>query len=256
MAFERQGRPTHEQEEPASTRAQWFSTTHWSVVLSAADGTAPGAHEALEKLCCTYWYPLYAYVRRKGHNPEDAQDLTQEFFARFLEKNYLSRADRQRGKFRTFLLTSLQHFLINEWHRAHAARRGAHAAHLPFDGTEAERLYRLDGAHDLTAEKLYELSWAMSLLEQVRRRVRQEYVAQGRAERFDAAEQFLPGYQTELTYSESARRLGMAEGTLKSDVHRVKQRYRELLRGEIANTVADPGDVADELRHLMKVLGG
>jgi RNA polymerase sigma-70 factor (ECF subfamily) len=242
--------------KPDSTGAAPFRTTHWSVVLAAGQSSSPGGREALERLCGDYWYPLYAYVRRKGHSPEDAQDLTQEFFARFLGRNYLARADRQRGKFRAFLLTSLKHFLTNEWHRAHAAKRGAHAMHISFDGTEAERLYRLEPAPDLTAESLYELSWAMSLLERVRARVRQEYVAEGRAERFDAAEQFLPGYQTEMTYTEAARQLGTPEGTLKSDVHRVKRRYGELLRAEIANTVAQPADIADELRHLMKVLSG
>ena len=237
-------------------RTGLFSTTHWSAVLNAADGSAVGAPEALEKLCRTYWFPLYAYVRRSGHSPEDAQDLTQEFFAILLSKGYLARADCTRGKFRTFLLTSLKNFLTNEWHRAHAAKRGAHVEHLSFDGMEAERLYSHDAAHNLTPEKLYELSWAMALLELVRGRLREEYAAEGKAGRFDAAEQFLPGYQTELTYAEAARRLGVPEGTLKSDVTRLKRRYRDLLRAEIAHTVAEPADVTDELRHLMEVLGG
>ncbi len=239
-----------------STGAAPFRTTHWSVVLATKAADSSQAAEALEKLCGTYWYPLYAYVRRKGYSPEDSEDLTQEFFARFLGKNYLARADRQRGRFRTFLLTSLKNFLANEWHRAHAAKRGSHATHIPFDVTDAERIYRLEPTHDLTAEHLYELSWAMSLLQQARARVRQEYVAENKAERFDAAEQFLPGLESGATYAEAARRLGVPEGTLKSDVHRVKQRYRQLLRAEIANTVAHPADIADELRHLMTVLGG
>ena len=234
----------------------WFNTTHWSVVLNAADGSAAGASEALEKLCRTYWYPLYAYVRRTGHSPEDAQDLTQEFFARFLARNYLARADRRRGKFRTFLLASLKNFLTNEWHRANATKRGAHVTHLSLDAIEAEQLYLKDASHNLTADKLYELSWALALLEHVRARVRQEYVAEGRGERFEAAEQFLPGCQTGLAYAEAARRIGVPEGTLKSDVNRLKRRYRELLRAEIAHTVAEPEGIADELRHLMKVLSG
>jgi RNA polymerase sigma-70 factor (ECF subfamily) len=215
-----------------------------------------GSREAFGELVRQFEGRIFNFLAQLTGNAHDAQDLTQEFFARFLGRNYLARADRQRGKFRAFLLTSLKHFLTNEWHRAHAAKSGAHAMHISFDGTEAERLYRLEPAPDLTAESLYELSWAMSLLERVRARVRQEYVAEGRAERFDAAEQFLPGYQTEMTYTEAARQLGTPEGTLKSDVHRVKRRYGELLRAEIANTVAQPADIADELRHLMKVLSG
>jgi DNA-directed RNA polymerase specialized sigma24 family protein len=236
--------------------AEWFCTTHWSVVVTAGDSTSAQADEALERLCQTYWFPLYAFIRRKGVSPEDAEDLAQAFFARFLEKKYFRLARRARGKFRTFLLTSLKHFLANEWHRANAVKRGAGAAHLHFDAAEAEHRYLLEPAHELTAEKLYELSWAMSLLDRVRARVRQEYVADGRAERFEMAEQFLPGAESEPSYSEAARRFGVPEGTLKSDVHRLKQRYRELLRAEIANTVARPDDVADELRQLMRVLSG
>src|SRR5262249_28422339 len=147
---------------------QWFATTHWSVVLSAADSSAAGAREALEKLCRTYWYPLYAYVRRQGHSAEDAQDLTQEFFARFLEKKYVRLASRERGRFRTFLLSSLKHFLVNEWERARAAKRGGGATHVPWNGFEAENLYGRETAHHLTAEKIYERNWAMAVLEQVR----------------------------------------------------------------------------------------
>jgi len=248
--------PSDSTHDDTPAKAQWFNTTHWSVVLAAGAGSSPNAHEALEKLCRTYWYPLYAYVRRKGHSPEDAQDLTQSFFGHFVEKNSVGRASRQRGKFRTFLLASLKNFLTNEWHRAHAAKRGAHATHISFDATEAEQLYAHDATRDLTAEKIYEQAWALAFLERVRARLREEYAADGRTERFDAAEQFLPGYQTELTYAEAARRLDIPEGTLKSDVNRLKRRYRELLRAEIAHTVAEPEEIADELRHLMKVLSG
>ena|ERR1043166_834020 len=240
----------------ALARGQNFVTTHWSVVLTAGDSGSSHAAEALEQLCRTYWYPLYAYVRRSGHHPHDAEDLTQSFFARLLEKKGFQRAQRERGKFRTFLLASLKHFLTNEWHRARAVKRGAGAPHFHFDAVEGEHLYLLEPTHDLTAEKLYELSWATALLERVRARVRQEYVAEGKAERFDAAEQFLPGERSKMTYDQAAQQLGIPEGTLKSDVHRVKQRYRELLRAEIANTVADPTDIADGLRHLMQVLDG
>ena len=151
----------------APQKAQWFTTTHWSVVLSAADGSAPGAQEALEKLCRTYRYPLYAYVRRQGHSPEDAQDLTQEFFARFLEKQIFRQARPERGRFRSFLLTSLKHFLVNEWHRATARKRGSGFTPVPLDTVLAERLYSRESARDLAADKLYERSWALALLEQV-----------------------------------------------------------------------------------------
>ena len=243
-------------ENAALARGQSFATTHWSVVLAAGDTASPHAAEALEQLCRTYWYPLYAYVRRSGHSPPDAEDLTQAFFARLLEKRRLKSAKRERGKFRTFLLTSLKHFLTNEWHRARAVKRGAGAPHFHFDAVEAENLYLLEPTHDLTAEKLYELNWATALLERVRARVRQEYVAEGKQERFEAAEQFLPGEQSTRTYTEAAQQLGIPEGTFKSDVHRLKQRYGELLRAEITHTVARSADIADELRHLMKVLSG
>src|SRR6266516_4576619 len=187
----------------ALARGQNFATTHWSVVLTAGDSASPQVAEALEQLCRTYWYPLYAYVRRSGHSPEDGEDLTQAFFARLLEKRQLKSAQRERGKFRSFLLTSLKHFLTNEWHRARAVKRGAGAPHFHFDAVEVEHLYVLEATHDLTAEKLYELSWAMALLEQVRARMRQEYAAEGKAERFDAAEQFLPGEQSKMTYGEA-----------------------------------------------------
>ena len=182
----------------------------------------PQAAEALKQLCRTYWYPLYAYVRRSGRNAEDAEDLTQAFFAKLLEKRQLKSAQRERGKFRSFLLTSLKHFLTNEWHRARAEKRGAGAPHFHFDTVEAEQLYLLEPTHALTADILYELSWAMALVERVRARVRQEYVAEGKAERFDAAEQFLPGERSKMTYDQAAQQLGIPEGTIKSDVHRVQ----------------------------------
>src|SRR5437773_2245552 len=159
-------------------QAHWFATTHWSVVLSAADSASPGAQEALEKLCRTYWYPLYAFVRRQGHSPEDAQDLTQEFFSRFLAKQYFRLANRERGRFRTFLLTCLKNFLVNEWERDCAVKRGGGATHVPLDGLAAETLYSREPSHDLTAERIYERSWAMAVLEQVHARLQKEYAAE------------------------------------------------------------------------------
>ncbi len=241
--------------EFAPTGRQLFATTHWSVVLSAADTAAPQGQAALEELCRVYWYPLYTYVRRQGHSSEDAQDLTQEFFARFLARKYFRLADRQRGRFRSFLLTSLKHFLINEWERASAEKRGPRAT-IPIDTVLAESLYSREASNELPADRTYERNWAIATLKRVRDRLEQDYARQGKAERFSQLEKFLPGQRGELTYAEAAALLGVAEGTLKSDVNRLKKRYRELVRAEIASTVASPGEIDDELRYLIVVLSG
>jgi RNA polymerase sigma-70 factor (ECF subfamily) len=230
---------------------QWFVTTHWSVVLSAADTAAPGGRAALEELCRSYWSPLYCYVRRQGQSPEDAQDLTQEFFARFLERKYFRLAERERGRFRSFLLTALKHFLINEWERARAQKRGGGNTHLPVDAVAAENLYCRELSHELTADKIYERNWALAMLGRVRDGLQREYAEEGKAERFAHLERFLPGQKGELTYAEAAQLLGVAEGTVKSDVNRLKKRYRELLRAEIANTVSSRDEINDELRYLI-----
>ena len=235
---------------------QFFDTTHWSVVLSAADTSAPGAQAALEELCKTYWYPLYCYVRRQGRSPEDAQDLTQGFFARFLERKSFQRADRQRGLFRSFLLTSLRHFMVNEWERETAQKRGGRNTHLPLETSTAESVYSQELSDELSADKIYERTWAFSVLRRVRDRLQQEYIAHGKGDRFAHLEQFLPGQTGELTYAEAARLLDLPEGTLKSDVNRLKMRYRDLLRDEIAHTVSSPEEINDELRHLIAVLSG
>src|SRR2546426_200611 len=154
-----------------------FATTHWSVVLNAADTSAPGAHEALERLCHTYWYPLYAYVRRQGHSPEDAQDLTQAFFAQFLEKKSVQLANPERGKFRSFLLTSLKHFLGHEWERGRAIKRGGGQVHLSWDQTSAENEYQHETASQLTPEKIYDQRWALALFQQALARLREEYAS-------------------------------------------------------------------------------
>ncbi len=238
-----------------SNASREFTTTHWSVVLAAAHGTDAPAAEALEQLCRTYWYPLYAHVRRRGSSPEDAQDLTQEFFARLLARGWLGMADGRRGRFRSFLLAALDHFLANEWDRAHYQKRGGGSPHLPFDTLAAEQLYHPEASRDGSPDALYERNWALRLLDQVRTRLREEYRADGKAQRFDLLERFLPGEECSLTYAQAAAQLGVPEGTLKSDVHRLKQRYGELLREEIAHTVPSPEEIDDELRHLIAVLG-
>lgn len=231
-----------------------FATTHWSVVLAAGQGESLEATVALEQLCRAYWYPLYAHARRRGHVIEEAQDLTQEFFARLLARRWISRADARRGRFRSFLLGAFDHFLANEWDRARCEKRGGGQAHFPFDALAAERLYLLEPGPGLNAEELYERDWALRLLEQVRGRLREEYVRAGQAERFELWERFLPGEESPPSYAAAAGQFGVAEGTLKSGVHRLKQRYGQLLREEISQTVAGPEEVEDELRHLLAIL--
>ncbi len=231
-----------------------FATTHWSVVLTAGKDNDPRAAVALERLCHDYWPPLYAHARHRGYSPEDAQDLTQEFFRRLLGKHWLNAADSRRGRFRSFLLASFNHFLANEWDRAHALKRGGGEPHLPFDTVAAERLCQVEGNSDLNAEERYERNWALQLLAQVRNRLKEEYRVAGTEARFDFLEQFLPGEDSPMTYAQAAAQLVVPEGTLKSDVHRLKQRYAQLLRKEVAHTVQDPEEVDDELRHLMAVL--
>jgi RNA polymerase sigma-70 factor (ECF subfamily) len=240
--------------ESATRTAAHFATTHWSVVLAAGQTSDTQAAAALERLCGTYWYPLYAHVRRRGYAAPEAQDLTQECFARLLAKRWLSVADSRRGRFRSFLLAALNHFLANEWNRAHCEKRGGALPHVPFDTVAAERLYVVEPGHGLNAEELYERNWALRLLEQVRTRLREEYGKAGPVESFDLLERFLPGEECPLSYAEAARQLAIPEGTLKSDVHRLKPRYARLLREEIAQTVAGPEEVEHELRHLIAVL--
>jgi RNA polymerase sigma factor (sigma-70 family) len=238
--------------EPA--RAGWFATTHWSVVLAAGDSKSPRTCEALEKLCLTYWYPLYAYVRRSGHSPEDAQDLTQEFFARLLEKKYLKLADQERGKFRGFLLTSLRHFLVNEWEKARTAKRGGGRTLLPLDEELAESRYLAEPSTYLSPDKMYEKRWAITVLEQVLARLRQESVAAGKGELFELLKDFLWGDKNLASQTEIGAQLGLSASAVKSAVHRFRLRYRDLLRSEIANTVARAGDIDEELRYLVSVL--
>ena len=231
-----------------------FATTHWSVVLSAGQGASTEANQALETLCRAYWYPLYAYVRRKGYDAHVAQDLTQEFFARLLSRKYLSVADRQKGKFRSFLLGSLEHFLAREWTKAHAQKRGGGKTVLSLDETDAENRYLLEPAHELTAEKIFDRRWATTLLEQAMSRLREECVANHKADLFGTVESFLSGEKGEACYADVAAALKMSEGAIKVAVHRLRQRYSELVRAEIAQTVATPEEADEELRYLFTVL--
>lgn len=231
-----------------------FATTHWTVVLAAGSNDSPAAHDALEKLCRTYWPPIYAFIRRQGHNPHDAQDLTQGFFARLLEKNCIAEADRSKGRFRSFLLGTLKHFLANEWDRANAQKRGGGKLLIPIDADSVETSFGAELADQLTADKAFERRWALTLLDQVLRRLRQDFVNEGKENLFDQLKQTLTEGSRSVPYAKIAARLGTSEGAIKVAVHRLRQRYRELLRAEIASTVAVPEEVDDEIRNLFAAL--
>jgi len=231
-----------------------FATTHWSVVLSAAGrGPAQSSH-ALETLCRTYWYPLYAYVRRTGKSPEDAEDLTQAFFARLLEQDWLAAADQTRGRFRSFLLGSFKHFLANEWDKASAQKRGGRVRLLSLDAKAAETRFHREPTDTATPDKEFDRRWALTLLDTVLNRLRQEYTAEGKSDLFEHVKGTLGGDRASAPYARIASELNMSEGAVKVAVHRLRQRYRAILRAEIAQTVATAADVEDELRHLFAAL--
>ncbi len=240
--------------DPAEAAASKFALTRWSVVLAAGSNDSVRARDALEKLCRAYWHPIFAFVRRQGHSPHDSQDLTQEFFARLLAKNYLGAVDRSRGRFRSFLLASLKHFLANEWDKAGAQKRGGHQILIPINVQSAETSYSLDPADNATAEKTFERRWALTLLDQVLGRLRAEYGKDGKTRLFEQLKATLTGERRTIAYAEIGERLGMSEGAVKVAVHRLRQRYREVLREEIAETVAGPEEVEEEIRALFSAL--
>jgi RNA polymerase sigma factor (sigma-70 family) len=231
-----------------------FLTTHWSVVLSARDQHSSQSAQALELLCRTYWLPLYAFVRRQGRNPHDAQDLTQEFFARLLEKDYLKSAAPDKGRFRTFLLVALKRFLANEWDRQRAQKRGGANLVVSIDQEVAESRFAAEPAH-LQPDLLFDRQWAMTLLDHTMNRLREEYVATGRARLFELLRGCLTKDESALPYAEIAARLNLTEAAVKMAVQRLRARYRELLRAEIAETVASEGEVEEEIRHLFSTFG-
>jgi RNA polymerase sigma factor (sigma-70 family) len=233
-----------------------FATTHWSVVLAATRSDTTRAQAALARLCQTYWYPLYAYVRRRGYEAHDAQDLTQEFFARLLEQKWLAQADRERGRFRTFLLSAMGHFLANEWDKARTQKRGGHVEIVPLQLGSAETRYGQEPADPLTPEQCFDRRWALALLEEVLNALRQEHIAAGTEQLFEALKPCLIGDRQAQPYAVLGTQLGMTEGAVKVAVHRLRQRYRQLLREEIAQTVASPEEVNGEMRHLFAVLAG
>ena len=246
--------PERSSHSASSTQPQWFVTTHWSVVLAAGRGDSTGARAALEKLCQNYWYPLYAFTRRLGHSAHDAEDLVQSFFAVCLEKNYLGAADQAKGRFRSFLLLALKRFLANEWDKQRALKRGGTQATISLDSLTAEQRYALEPAEQLTAEKLYERRWALTLLDQVVTRLRDEQVAAGKLDQFEQIKECITAAGRGTPYADIAKHLGTSEGAVKVAVHRLRQRYRELLEAEIANTVASLEEIEEERRHLLAAL--
>jgi RNA polymerase sigma factor (sigma-70 family) len=229
-----------------------FPTTRWTLVLAAGDPHRKEAGSALVSLCENYWYPLYAYLRRRGYPADQAQDLTQEFFVRVLEGRYLDRADPERGRFRSFLLTSLKFFVADEADRQRAHKRGGGAL-VPLEFSSGEERYQREPAHDETPERIFERRWALSVLDRVVDRLREEFVRHGRPEHFEGLKVFLLG-QSDAPYATLAREMNTSEGALKVAIHRLRKRYRDLFRQEIADTVADPAEVESELRYLAAVL--
>lgn len=239
---------------PAPGR-QSFATTHWSLVLAAGGTDSLQVRPALRHLLSQYWYPLYAFVRRKGHAQEDAFDLTQAFLAHLLETNLLGAADRTRGRFRTFLLTCLERFLRDEWEKAHRLKRGGGVRIVSLSGPEAEERYRLEPADLSTPERVFERRWALTLLQEALASLERECAAGGRAALFEAVRPLLAGEPPGAPYAELAARLGMQEGALKTAVHRLRKRYGMLLREQVAQTVAGDDEVDEELRDLFRYLG-
>ena len=234
-------------------RAVVFATTHWSVVLEA-QGDSPAAQEALEKLCRTYWRPVYSYIRREGTALEEAEDLTQSFFALLLERRNFDAVHKEKGRLRSYLLTSLKHFLVSEHRRAMTAKRGKGQQPVPLEELSAIGRADIELADRLSADRIYERRWALSLMEQVLRRLKDEYCGAGNAALFDSLKQLLPDEPGAPSRAEIASRLGMTDNALRQAYHRFRHRYQLLLREEISHTVAIASDVEDELRHLIAVL--
>ena len=231
-----------------------FATTRWTVVLAAGHRSLPQADVALEELCRTYWYPLYAYVRRQGHSREDAEDLTQAFFACLLEKNYLEGISSEKGKFRAFLLVAVKRFLANEWDRANRQKRGGGVKPLSLDWQDADARYQINPADNLSPDKIYDRAWAVTVLERVITRLRDESGAEGKAKLYEGLKPFLMVGKSDIPYTQAAVALALSEGAVRVAVHRLRRRYRELLREEIAQTLSDPTQADEEMQALFSAL--
>jgi RNA polymerase sigma factor (sigma-70 family) len=243
--------PAEQPSESTGQKAGVFATTHWSVVVHAGDSQSPEAATAMERLCQTYWYPLYVFVRRKGHSHEDASDLTQAFFARFLEKDFLKSVDASLGKFRTFLLTSMTHFLSNEWDKSQAQKRGGGQRLISFDDATAEERYQLEPVEPTTPETLFERRWAQTVMGVVLDRLAGETEAQ----RFQVLKPFLLEDKGSVSYDDAAAQLGLSVAAITSAIHRMRARFGALLVEEVSNTVDTQEAVEPELRHLLAALG-
>lgn len=222
--------------------------------MAAGHSNTTHARAALDELCQSYWYPLYAYVRRRGFSPQDAEDLTQEFFRTLLEKEYLKAADRDKGRFRTFLLVALQRFLANEWDRARAQKRGGKAQHVSLDTSSAETCYQLEAASKASPERVYDRRWAVAMLGRTMARLRAEFTASGKQDEFEQIKECLTADRGSMDYAALAERCGQTEGALRVAIHRLRKRFREVFREEVAHTVAAPGEIDGEMRHLMSAL--
>jgi len=236
-----------------SSAPRVFPNTRWSVVLAATQRPSPESAAALESICRDYWYPLYAYVRRSGQSPHDAQDLTQEFFCRLLEKRWLDAANPDKGRLRTFLIVALKHFMSKEWRRASAQRRGGGQSQVPFDTKFAESRYAAD-TPSLAADDTFDQQWALTLLDLTVNRLREEFVVAGKADDFEALKNCLMAERGAIDYAGMAARLGISEGAARVAVHRLRKRFREVYREEISQTLAEGTDLDGEMRHLAAAL--
>jgi RNA polymerase sigma factor (sigma-70 family) len=242
--------------ESISARGDIFATTHWTVVLAAGKRHTPQSDRALEELCRTYWFPLYAYVRRRGHNKEDAEDSVQEFFARFLAKNYLAGLSAERGRFRAFLLASLKHFLINEWKKSQRLKRGGGEKILSLDWQTADTKFQVAATNEPSPDKVFDREWALALLAKVIERLQTECEADGKTKLFEQLKIFLTVGKGAWSHADAAKNLGMDETAVRVAVHRLRKRYRILLREEISQTLTDATDVDEEMRALFGAFGG
>ena len=233
-----------------------FATTHWSMVQAARGPASTEAHEALATLCEAYWYPLYAFVRRRGHDPDEARDLTQAFFAILLEKGYLQAADQRRGRFRTFLMAACGHFLSKEQDRARAIKRGGGRSPISLDLDDGENRYLREPSHSMTPERLFDRRWALTLLDRVIGLLGEEYARAGKTPLFERLKDALIGESVGPTYARIAADLGMTEAAIKVAAHRLRKRFRSLLRDEIGTTVATPDEIDEELGHLFEAMRG
>ncbi len=243
-------------DDPIARTAAQFATTHWSVVLAAGGSASADASAALEELCRSYWFPLYAWVRRAGRTVEDAEDLVQGFFAYILERHVLDKARQEAGRFRSYLLTTFRHYLSQEYKREHARKRGGDRAVVSLDIARAERWLLAEPSTNLSPDIVYERHWASTVVNEALELLRQEYQTDGKGRLFDAIHPYLQGERGQRSYAELGAALGLSESAVKSSVFRLRRRSRELLRAVVARTVSDPREVDEELRQLMTILSG